>query len=193
MPLRKKSLFGSSSGQALLETALVMPLLLFLVLNAVNFGYCFIVALNLTAAPRSGVLYSIVGFDTPATLALPQAGPPTDSTTVSYLTFQDILGALPSSGNATVQVCSSTVGVASAGTSSCVTCVGSSANCNSGHSLATPDADPEAGVFNFILQRVDIKYSFTPLIPGGPFLLLLPNCSGSTCTFNRHVSMRMMN
>ena len=191
MPRRKNRGLSGSSGQALLETALVMPLLIFLILNAVNFGYCFIVALNLTAAPRSGVLYSIVGFDTPSHLTLPQAGPPTSNDTVSYLTFQDILGALPSSGSATVQVCSTTVGIASAGTSSCVTCVTSSASCSAGSTLATPDADPEPN--SFTLQRVDIKYSFSPIVAGGPFLLLLPNCSGSTCTFNRHVSMRAMN
>ena len=191
MSLKKKTGRRSGSGQALLETALVMPLLLFLVLNAVNFGYVFIVALNLTAAPRSGVLYSIVGFATPGTLALPQADPPTDNTTVSSLTYQDILGALPSSGNATIQICSTTVGIAAQGQSSCVTCSGSGAACTSGHSLATPDIDPEPTSFN--LQRVDIQYNFTPIIPGGPFLLLLPNCSGATCTFNRHVSMRAMN
>ena len=36
-----------SSGQALIETALVLPLLLFIVLNAVNFAYFFLMALNI--------------------------------------------------------------------------------------------------------------------------------------------------
>ena len=42
-----------SRGQALIETALIMPLFLTIVLNAVNFGYFFLMALNLTSAART--------------------------------------------------------------------------------------------------------------------------------------------
>ena len=190
MLLQRKTGFSNCSGQALLETALVMPLLLLLILNAVNFGYCFLVALNLSAAPRSGVLYSILGFSTPGTLTMAPAGPPGTNTSISYLTYQDMTGALSGPQGATIQVCSTSVGIASAGTSSCVTCSGGS--CSSGSNLASPGADPEPS--SFYLQRVDVQYQFPTLIPGTPFgILLPPNCSASTCTFNRHVSMRAMN
>jgi len=60
-----------------------------------------------------------------------------------------------------------------------------------------PSADPEAP--NFMLHRVDVTYTFSPLIPGTPFgLALLPMtaCSVSggnvLCTFHRQVSMRVM-
>jgi TadE-like protein len=184
-----------SSGQALVETALVMPLLILVVLNAVNFGYCFLVAVNLSAAPRSGVLYSILGFSTPGTLTLPSAGPPSTNSTVSYLAYQDLTGAVANPQGASVQVCSEAVGVsATAGTTNCVTCSGGS--CSSGSSIASPGADPEPTAF--YLQRVDVRYSFSPLIPGRPFGALLPaSCVPSggsvTCTFTRHVSMRAMN
>ena len=46
---------ASRSGEGLIETALIVPFLLTMILNAVNFGYFFLVALNLTAAPRSAV------------------------------------------------------------------------------------------------------------------------------------------
>jgi len=183
----------SARGQALVETALVMPLLLIVILNAVNFGYVLLVALNLSAAPRSGALYSIVGFSTPGTLTLPPAGPPGTNTTVSYLTYQDMTGALSNPSGATIQVCSTSVGIASPGTSSCVTC--SNGTCSSGSTISAPGADPEPTAF--YLQRVDVSYSFSPLIPGRPFGgLLPPACTGSgsvTCTFVRHLSMRAMN
>ncbi len=72
--MRTRRIVRESAGQALIETALMLPLILLLVLNCVNFGYFFIVALNLTVAPRSGVEYSILGFQTPASLSLPVAG-----------------------------------------------------------------------------------------------------------------------
>ncbi len=145
-----------SRGQSLVETALVVPLLLLIVLNAINFGYYYLVALNLSAAPRSGVLYSIVGFATPGTLTVPSAGPSGTNTSVSYLTYQDMTGALSNPQGASV------------------------------HGA-------------FILQRVDVDYSFSPIIQGTPFgIALLPSsvCTSSggiiTCTFHRQVSMRAM-
>lgn len=191
--MRTPKTHEDSRGQALIETALVMPLLLLVILNAVNFGYVLLVALNLSAAPRSGVLYSIVGFSTPGTLNLPAAGPPGTNTSVSYLTYQDMTGALGGAAGATVQVCSTSLGVAAPGTSNCVTC--SAGSCNAGSTVSTPAADPEPTAF--YLQSVDVKYSFSPIIPGQPFGGLLPSaCSGSgpvTCTFTRHTSMRSMN
>ena len=95
-----------SSGQRMVEIALILPLLLMVILNAVNFGYFFLVALNLAAAPRSGAEYSIQGFTSPGQVTLPKAGPLTTTTTVSYLTYQDMRGALRSPSNASIQVCS---------------------------------------------------------------------------------------
>lgn len=189
-----------SQGQSLVETVLLTPLLLLIVLNVVNFGYFFVVAVNLAAAPRAGVEYSILGFSTPASLSLPQAGPPSTNTSISYLTQQDLTGAINAPTGASLQVCSSTLGLSGTGssqTAQCVTCTGSTCGTAGGGSPA-PSPDPEAP--NYILNRVDVTYTFTPLIPGTPFgLALLPisTCSSSggnvTCTFHRQVSMRQMN
>ena len=188
-----------SSGQSLVETALILPLLLLVIFNAVNFGYFFLVALNLAAAPRSGALYSIQGFVAPGALSLPAAGPRSTTTTVSYLTYQDMTGALPSPGTAaSVQVCSKTVqealGLINPGTSA------QQARCESygpGATFPAAVSDPESPTF--VLHRVDVKYSFKPLIPGTPFnIALLPAsiCSSSggtvSCTFHRQISMRAM-
>ena len=43
MQTRKYSLARDSRGQSLVETALMIPLLLVLILNAVNFGYFLLV------------------------------------------------------------------------------------------------------------------------------------------------------
>jgi len=189
---------ASRSGEGLIETALIVPFLLTMILNAVNFGYFFLVALNLTAAPRSAVEYSIQGFATPATTTLasgPSSGNPSaDNSSVAYLIYQDMIGALSSSTSATVTVCSNSLG-----SGKCVTCSGYNTAC--GAPAASPGGanytDPEA---SFVLNRVDVTYTFQPLIPGTAFnLTLLPAsiCSPSggsvSCTFHRYASMREMN
>ena len=52
--MRIRKLARNNSGQALVETALILPVMLLVLLNAVNFGYFYLVALNLTAAARDG-------------------------------------------------------------------------------------------------------------------------------------------
>jgi len=190
----------SERGQSLIETALILPVLLLLTFNAINFGYFFFVAVNLAAAPRSGVQYSILGFATPSQFTLPQPGPigsscPTavsnSSLYVCTLTYHDMAGVLTGYSNATVQVCSSVVGVVNPGSSSMRSdCI----KYGSATTTYTPASDPEAPLF--ILDRVDVVYTLTPLIPSfvlptpaGPIsLALLPSLN-----MHRQVSMREMN
>jgi Flp pilus assembly protein TadG len=200
MKIRRPALRRRETGQSLVETVLMLPLLLLVLLNAVNFGYFYLVALNLTSATRSGALYGIMGSSTPAGTALPPAAG-ASTLTASYLTYQDITGAISAPGNATIQVCSAGLGVSGTGsgqTAKCETCT-SSASCGTtpGAGTPAPDSDPEAP--KFVLNRVDVTYTFIPLIPGTPFglaLLPLSACSVSngsvTCAFHRQVSMRAM-
>ena len=60
------------SGQSIVETVLMLPLLLLLLLNALNFGYFFFTVVNLTGATRNGLEYGIIGSATPAASAQPQ-------------------------------------------------------------------------------------------------------------------------
>lgn len=182
----------SDSGQNLVEVALVTPFLLLIALNAINFGYYFFVAVNIAAAPRHAVEYAIQGTATPYGGALPSAGPASTATTVSALAYADIQNSLPSYTSATVQVCSKTVGavnnagLATQTTKCCATTSSSSACTTGGGSFPAPSADPESPAF--VLQRVDIKYTVTPLIPGTTFgIQLLPSF-----TFHQQVSMRAM-
>lgn len=191
--MRRRSFHSFSSreaGQSLIETALLLPILLLLAFNAINFGYFFYVALNLTSAPRSGVQYAILGYATPGQLVNPPAGPSNNQASVSYLTYQDIRGVLPNSAGALVQVCSSTVGVTGTGVNQKAACT----QFGTGPAPPGPAADPEAP--QFILARVDVVYQLQPLIPAfelptpaGPIsLTLLPSLS-----MHRQVSMREMN
>ena len=189
--------FASSSGQALVETALIVPFLLMLALNTINFAYFFLVAVNLAAAPRSGALYSILGFATPNSLSLPPPGQAagcttTTSTSVSCLTLNDMTGALSSGGSTPVQVCTVFTGINADGTSKCTPY-------NSSGSY-TPDIDMGSASSGFHLNRVDVTYTFRPLIPGTPFNITLLaasicNSSGGSfqCTFHRQAEMRVMN
>jgi len=153
----------------------------------------YLMAINLAAAPRVAVEYSIMGFQTPAASALANAGPITTNTTVSYLARRDMTGAIHSPTTASVQVCSQTVSINTSGVAGC-TSFGSATFTGSAAA-----ADPEAP--SFVLNRVDVKYTFNPIIPGRIWSLgLIPSglCSasaggGTTCTFHRQVSMREMN
>ena len=205
MIYRRTSVRRASLGQSMIETVLMLPLLLLLLLNAVNFGFYFFVTLNLTAAPRTSAEYSTMGFDTPSALSLPDSGPPSGTLTSSYITQQDMTGAVYNPTAASIQICSETnldtttkSGVNGSGSTqrtNCVTCTGTT--CTSPAAVTTgnlaPHPDPEAP--SFILHRVDVTYAFAPLIPGTPFnLAVLAACgSGYSCTFHRYAEMRAMN
>jgi TadE-like protein len=212
MNIRKPSSPLRAAGQSLVETVLMLPLLLLVLLNAVNFGYFFFVVLNITAAPRNGIEYTIMGSATPAAIAQPLSGPPSAILSASYVTYQDMTGALSNPAGATVQVCTATnisggSGLTNPGTltekAKCVVCTG--ATCGApGTGTWAPHSDPELNKSNtapaFVLNRVDVQYQFIPLIPGTPFniaLLASPICTTTggnvRCTFHRFTEMRAMN
>lgn len=201
MLIRKRSSARDSQGQSLIETALMIPLLLLLILNAVNVGYFFLVTLNLTSAARNGIEYAIQGSSTPTNASLPSATG-TAAGAVSYLIYQEMTGALNAPGGVNVQVCSLNLGSTGSGsnaTSNCQTCTNS--GCTGGTTSSgnpVPDSDPDADK-GFALNRVDVTYKFNTLVPATPFNLIVasfPTCSSNggavSCTFVRHAEMRAM-
>lgn len=186
---------SKSAGQALVETILMLPIIITIVLNAINFGYYFLMALNITSSSRSSTLYAISGDSTPAAIPLPPAGPISAINSVSHVAIQDLTGSVYSPATvAGVQVCSPSVGnLLNPGTANqkppCVTYgVGT---------FPAVEADPAAP--KFVLNRVDVAYQFSPIIPFTPFNILTmanPNCASAggsvTCTFYRHSVMRAM-
>lgn len=179
VPAAGTDLIRNRSGQSLLETALLLPLLLTIIFNAVNVGYFFFVALNLAAAPRLGAEYSIQGSAGFQQSQLPSAA------SISSLVYGDIVGAIPATANTPTRVCSLSLGLnpTGKGTSSQIP---NCASYGSAASFPAPDPDPEAPYL--VLNRVDIQYTVTPLIPGKIFNLVLP----PSLTFHRIVDMRVM-
>jgi Flp pilus assembly protein TadG len=198
---------NNSRGQSLVETALMLPLLIMIVLNVVNLGYFFLVIINLTGAARSSTLYSIEGSYTPYASQEPSSGgstPTTTQATVAYTVYKDLTGALSNPTSATVQVCSQMnvnsgtgSGVNGSGANqlaNCVTCT--SSGCGAvGTGSPAPSADPEAP--SFVANQVDITYQFHTLFTGRIFNIPLQAFSGicsssGSCIFTRRARMRSM-
>lgn len=215
MNVKFSSTKRGSRGQSLVETAIMLPLLILLVLNAVNFGYIFLVIVNLTGAARSAALYSIEGSYSPYAQQEAQSGTSSGSAllttpgTVAYTALEDLTGAVSNSTASTtkVQVCTqvNTNTTTGSGLNTqnskqvancevCDTSNGCSAS-NSFNGSPAPSADPEQP--SFVLNEVDITYQFNALFPGRIFniaLLAMPSalCNGGTCTFTRSARMRSM-
>jgi hypothetical protein len=94
--------------------------------------------------------------------------------------------ALTGTTSAIVRVCSSTVGMTGSGTARKASC----ASYGGTGTFTGPDADPEAPLF--VLHRVDIEYTVTPLINAGPLFGAIGTTVLPTYTFHRQVSMRQM-
>ena len=161
----------------------MLPLLLTLIFNAVNIAYFSYAVLNLSNAAAQGSEYSIQGQSGNIGLArLPSA------TAVSGLMVDGFKGAVSSASaaNTSVRVCSAAIGINSSGTSSQVPLCTVSYGGGSFPAVGASDADPEAP--SFVLNRVDMQYTVTPLIPGGVFNVVLP----PSLTLHRTVYMRVM-
>jgi len=147
-----------SRGQSLVETALILPLLILVVLNVVNLAYFFLVTVHLTGAARSSALYSIEGSYTPYAYAQPGAGTAgsincsTSPNNVSCLVFQDLTNSVWNPTGATVRVCSnsninSTTGMGTNGSgasqlSNCETCTSTSGCSAAGAGSPAPLPSP---------------------------------------------------
>lgn len=173
---RRRWRAASSSGQSLVEVAVIAPILFLVIAYAVDYGYFFLVAAQLASASRIAAQYSTQGFQGPAQTELPIAGPISTTTSVAALAIGDLAGLLNSSTTTTVQVCSRGLGMN-----------GNVPNCSnygpSGTSY-TPATDPGAPIL--VLHRVDVTYTVNPPIPLSFFSFsLIPNLQ-----FHRQVSMR---
>ena len=201
----KAAAMRSEEGQSIVETVLMMPVLLLFLLNAVNFGYFFFVVTNLAAAPRAGVEYSIMGGATPSAIELPPNGPSTSTVSSSFLTYEDMRGALNApTTNGAVQVCSASAGIQNPGTTTAKAVCNTYGTTPAGYTFPGAQVDPELNAGNtapaFVLHQVDVAYTFIPLIPGTPFnisLLASPICTVTggnvSCVFHRQSVMRGMN
>jgi Flp pilus assembly protein TadG len=162
-------------GQSLLETAVAMPLLLGIAFNLINLGYLWFMVLTMAAAPRQGAQYATQGGQAITTTSVPSAA------AVSTLVFDNMTNAVHGAtiSNTAVRVC---MGVSpTTGAANCTSFGDTSI------AFSAVAVDPEAP--SFALNRVDVGYTVTPLIPGSAFNVVLPP---SPLLFRRQVSMRSL-
>ena len=175
MKIRPNSKWRRDEGQSLLETAILTPFLLSIAFNAINIAYFWFMVLVLSTAPRQGVEYSSQGGAALTTTTSP------GSAAIKDIVYDNLTHTINGTvSNASVQVCTVANGVDS---------TTHKANCltyGPAYTFPSPDADPEAPVF--VLHRVDVAYTVSPLIPGAAFHVLLP----ANMTFHRQVSMRSL-
>lgn len=122
-------------GQALIEFALLVPLVFILAVNAVNFGGFIFAWITVANAARAGADYMILSSDSPG------APTPATLTQIKALVTSDV-ASLINKSSITVTTCTN-------GTASSNGC--------------TTLTDPEAP--SYTLATVDVTYTYKPLIP----------------------------
>jgi len=149
-------------GSALIETALVLPVLFALTLFAVDYGYFYLVASNMVTSGRNSAVYSIQGFSGPGQQKIPSAGTNgslADTAGVAGLAAGDMGGLANNTSQTKVEVCSKVLGttaVMQGGNK-----IGYITNCGtypSGTLSYAPDMDPES-LNGMLLHRVDVVYT----------------------------------
>jgi Flp pilus assembly protein TadG len=181
--LRLSRRAGRENGQALLELALTIPLLLGLAFNTINFSYYWFAVLEFSAVPRQAAQYASQGSYSEGAPSFISNSPTV--TSVCNLLAENFGNAVLKSssftcgsGNVQIRICSTSNGLNADGTTKCT---------SYGPSLvtfATAPADPEQPIF--ATQRVDIAWHVRPPISGTVFNIFVP----SNLNFARHVAMR---
>lgn len=159
-------------GQALIEFALLLPLLFLLIMNVVNFGAFFFAWITVANAARAGADYLIMGS---ATVGGP-VGPTADQ--VTAIVTQDV-SSLLNRASLQVRICTNNNGTTS--------CTGTAP----AGDPQTPPTDPEAPLF--ITASVDVTYTFVPPIGAWNFPKLGIFLTLPATTIHRSAIMRFMN
>jgi len=160
---------GHESGQALLEFALMVPLMLFLLVNVLNFGGLLYSWITVANAARAGAQYAILSG---ASLGMPAA--PTIAQ-INNLIATDI-SSLPNAGSLQVAICTNNNGVISS--------TPSGGSC---------PPDPEAPTY--VMAAIDVTYTYTPIIQAFNFPGMGMNLSSifaPSMTVHRRAYMRIL-
>ncbi len=165
-------------GQALVEFALMVPVVFLLIVNVVNFGGFLYDMITVANAARAGVQYAALGVSsvqTPPEATLGQV-----QTLVQHETSSL---ANSSATNPSVTVC-----VNNNGTSTVL-------SSNPASSCTTAPLDPEVatGTTRFTTVAVDVAYTYSPFIPLFDFPGLGIHATIPTTTIHRQAVMRVLN
>jgi Flp pilus assembly protein TadG len=166
----KRLTIRNREGQALIEFALVLPLLFLLIVNVVNFSGMLYAWITVSNAARTGSQYLMMGS---ATVHSP--GRASFATIVSRVTA-DLVG-LPNFATATIKVCTNNNGT--------ITC-----NISGG---VNPPNDPENSgpVGTYLVGSVDVTYNYTPLISAFSFPRLGIFLTTPPTSIHRQAVMRL--
>lgn len=154
-------------GQALIEFALIIPLIFLLIVNTVNFGAFLFAWITVANAARAGAQYWVLGS---AAVATPTAATASQVTT---LVTNDISSLLARS-SLVVRACKNN--------NSVVTCTGAGSQ--------VPPADPEP--LTYISTSVDVTYTYQPPISLWSFARLGIYATLPPTTVHRQAVMRML-
>jgi Flp pilus assembly protein TadG len=157
----------SRRGQALIEFALIVPLLLLLIINAVNFGSFLFGWITIANAARAGAQYWVLGS---AAVTTPTAATAGQVTTLVSNDISSLLGR----SSLIVRACKNN--------NSVVTCTGTGSQ--------VPPADPEPATY--ISTSVDVTYTYQPPIPLWSFAKLGIYATLPPTTIHRQAVMRML-
>jgi Flp pilus assembly protein TadG len=152
----------SEKGQALIEFALIIPLVFVLAVNAVNFGGFLLAWITVANAARGGAQYMALSSASP--------GPPTPATLgeITTLVTNDVTSLLNRS-SIVVAICTNKTTAANGCTSL---------------------FDPEAPAYT--LATVDVTYTYKPFIPLFSFPKLGISATLPSSTIHRKAVMRML-
>lgn len=168
----------SERGQSVIEFALILPLILLLIVNAVNFGSFLYAAITVANAARTGAEYAIMGGAMATGPATPSNGQ------IATLVTNDITS-LPNDASLQVRVCKNNNGI-----ETCTCMVGACTG------MGTTPADPEnvagAPAAQYVLATVDATYTYQPFIPLWAFPGLGIRATLPPITIHRKSAMRMM-
>jgi Flp pilus assembly protein TadG len=131
----------SDSGQSLVEYILMLPFLILLIINLVNFSGFFYAWITVANAARAGADYAVLGG---ASVGAP--GQPTAANVASVIA-EDVYS-LPNKASVQVNICQNDQGTVTTLSGTCTGTV----------------ADPET---EFVLLTVDVTYTYQPLLPAG--------------------------
>jgi len=166
MAFRPGVKFGSS-GQSLVEFALILPLIFLLVLNAVNFGGFLFAWITIANGARAGTDYM-----TMSTASMGQPAAPT-AAQVTTLVTSDI-SSLMNRSSLVVRVCTNNNGT--------ITCTGGGSQ--------TPPADPEPS--HYVLGSVDVTYTYVPFLSAWDFSKLGIHLTLPATKIHQRAVMRML-
>lgn len=165
-------------GQALLEMALAMPLLLLLIANVVNYGGMFFAAITVANAARHGAQDFIYGGAT-----VKNAPPPTAAEV--WTLVQNETAALPNrDASLAIRVCRENRDDPS---SPACTSFGSGS-----YSFTSPPVDTRPEAINHLNGWVDIGYTYTPYIPLFAVPVIGVSLSPPPQTLTRQSLMRIL-